>query len=192
MVALGIATEYAETQFRSRLEARWASFFDTIGWRWTYEPIDAEGYIPDFLIHGERPLFVEVGPCVTRRDYEKKAQKAAGNADHLRQDILILGVDWRAEIGTLGAGTMAAGWLGEYSPGYEGGDEIEARGSLTWGTGQWALCRVCRHIGVYHDHMSYALRPCGHYDGDHHIGWADESILRHAWAGATNRSQWKP
>jgi hypothetical protein len=33
-----IVTEYAGARFRSRLEARWAAFFDLCGWRWEYEP----------------------------------------------------------------------------------------------------------------------------------------------------------
>jgi len=66
---------YRTTRFRSRLEARWAAFFDLVGWRWTYEPFDADGWIPDFLIDGERPLLVEVGPCVTEAEYVAKAAK---------------------------------------------------------------------------------------------------------------------
>lgn len=37
-------------QFRSRLEARWAYIFDSMGWIWEYEPIDLNGYIPDFIV----------------------------------------------------------------------------------------------------------------------------------------------
>lgn len=33
-----IETHYAGCRFRSRLEARWAVFFDTLGIRWEYEP----------------------------------------------------------------------------------------------------------------------------------------------------------
>ena len=36
-----IQTEYKGYRFRSRLEARWAVFFDTLGVKWEYEP---EGY----------------------------------------------------------------------------------------------------------------------------------------------------
>ena len=51
-----IQTEYKGYRFRSRLEARWAVFFDTLGVKWEYEP---EGYdlgngvyyLPDFLLH---------------------------------------------------------------------------------------------------------------------------------------------
>lgn len=49
-----IETRYAGCRFRSRLEARWAVFFDTLGVRWEYEPegfdIDGRLYLPDFLL----------------------------------------------------------------------------------------------------------------------------------------------
>lgn len=51
-----IPTKYAGVQFRSRLEARWAAFFDMVGWPWEYEPFDLPGYIPDFAV---RPNFNE-------------------------------------------------------------------------------------------------------------------------------------
>lgn len=43
-------TQYAGVNFRSRLEARWAAFFDLRGWRWEYEPIDLQGWVPDFRL----------------------------------------------------------------------------------------------------------------------------------------------
>ena len=51
-----IQTEYRGYLFRSRLEARWAVFFDACGVEYEYEP---EGYdlgsglmyLPDFLLH---------------------------------------------------------------------------------------------------------------------------------------------
>lgn len=49
-----IPTRYAGCHFRSRLEARWAVFFDTLGIRWEYEPegfATSQGpYLPDFRI----------------------------------------------------------------------------------------------------------------------------------------------
>jgi hypothetical protein len=56
-------TRYAGVEFRSRLEARWAAYFDLCGWRWDYEPIDLRGWTPDFAI--ETPycrVFAEVKP----------------------------------------------------------------------------------------------------------------------------------
>lgn len=51
-----IETEYKGYRFRSRLEARWAVFFDACGVKWEYEPEgfdlgDGLYYLPDFLLH---------------------------------------------------------------------------------------------------------------------------------------------
>jgi len=50
-----IETVYAGCRFRSRLEARWAVFFDTLGMEWQYEPQGFElengtRYLPDFWL----------------------------------------------------------------------------------------------------------------------------------------------
>jgi len=50
-----IQTRYAGCRFRSRLEARWAVFFDALGLAWEYEPQgfvldDGTPYLPDFWI----------------------------------------------------------------------------------------------------------------------------------------------
>lgn len=64
-------TLYKGVLFRSRLEARWAAFFDLAGWTWEYEPFDFNGWTPDFRVsfpcgHSEcspfHVLFVEVKP----------------------------------------------------------------------------------------------------------------------------------
>lgn len=50
-----IETKYAGHHFRSRLEARWAVFFDALKIPWEYEPEGFEcpsgWYLPDFLLH---------------------------------------------------------------------------------------------------------------------------------------------
>lgn len=43
-------TKYNGTIYRSRLEARWAAFFELIGWEYEYEPIDFDGWSPDFRV----------------------------------------------------------------------------------------------------------------------------------------------
>jgi hypothetical protein len=63
---IALPTKYKNVQFRSRLEARWAAFFDLIKWRWEYEPFDLRGWIPDFLI--EKTVLVEVKPIVFTKD----------------------------------------------------------------------------------------------------------------------------
>lgn len=48
-------------RFRSRIEAQWAEMFTKLGWDWEYEPIDLNGYIPDFIIKfPNKHLLVEV------------------------------------------------------------------------------------------------------------------------------------
>src|SRR5271166_5656694 len=66
-----IPTIYQGIRFRSRLEAKWACFFTTMGWHWEYEPLDLPGWIPDFAV--EIPDFqlttlVECKPCLDARD----------------------------------------------------------------------------------------------------------------------------
>jgi hypothetical protein len=84
-----IETSYAGCRFRSRLEARWAVFFDHLGIRWEYEPqgfligpypadeTDAgctpatKPYLPDFLL--DCGTWIEV----------------KGNEDDLDKDLLV-------------------------------------------------------------------------------------------------------
>jgi hypothetical protein len=77
-----IPTKYNGVQFRSRLEARWAAQFDLLGWRWEYEPIDLDGYIPDFLVYdkvdglrnGAVSLY-EVKPAMRIEEFEDAQRK---------------------------------------------------------------------------------------------------------------------
>lgn len=59
-----IETAYKGYRFRSRLEARWAVFFDSLGKKWEYEPegfyLKAGMYLPDF--HVEHIGYCEVKP----------------------------------------------------------------------------------------------------------------------------------
>lgn len=65
-----IPTKYAGVQFRSRLEARWAAFFDLIGWVWEYEPFDLNGWAPDFRVVSRKGkvMLVEVKPISSGAD----------------------------------------------------------------------------------------------------------------------------
>ena len=64
-----IPTKYNGIQFRSRLEARWAVFFEAAGIKWEYEKEgyvlqSGECYLPDFLVLSPEfgPLFIEIKP----------------------------------------------------------------------------------------------------------------------------------
>ena len=43
-------TLYQGVRFRSRLEARWACFFNLAGWKWSYEPMHLLGWTPTFRV----------------------------------------------------------------------------------------------------------------------------------------------
>ena len=95
-----IETEYNGYRFRSRLEARWAVFFDELGVEYEYEP---EGfdlgnglyYLPDFRVKCwgtrgklyERPfdLWIEVKGVMKEKDAKKINRFADGHS------ILIVG-----------------------------------------------------------------------------------------------------
>lgn len=66
-----IETRYAGCRFRSRLEARWAVFFDALNVRWDYEPegfvLGTELYLPDFWLPDIK-LWVEVKGAVEKGD----------------------------------------------------------------------------------------------------------------------------
>jgi hypothetical protein len=67
-VSGAIQTWYKGYKFRSRLEARWATFFDSLKLDWEYEVqgylLDGTPYLPDFklVLPGDRVVLVEVKP----------------------------------------------------------------------------------------------------------------------------------
>jgi hypothetical protein len=89
----GIPTLYRGIQYRSRLEARWAAFFDGLGWQTTYEPFDGDGYIPDFLVHTTEPFLTEIKPAATEVDYRTQWPKINdGLIDHWQSAVFVGGV----------------------------------------------------------------------------------------------------
>ena len=79
-----IETEYNGYKFRSRLEARWAVFFDAMKIPYEYEPEgykfeDGTLYLPDFRIQVRHrsytdewePVFAEIKGLMSQRDKQK-------------------------------------------------------------------------------------------------------------------------
>ena len=80
-------TFYKGIRFRSRLEARWAAFFEIIQWKWKYEPVDLQSWTPDFWVafpcgHSEcrflslvetRPLCIDP-ECACKHPFDEDAQ----------------------------------------------------------------------------------------------------------------------
>jgi len=78
MIIKAIDTKYKGYNFRSRLEARWAIFFDSLGIKWEYEK---EGYnlgngiyyLPDFWLP-QLDCFIEIKPIKASEEELKKAE----------------------------------------------------------------------------------------------------------------------
>lgn len=90
-----IPTTYAGVNFRSRLEARWAAFFDLCGWKWDYEPFDLDGWAPDFLIRTDIcDVLVEVKPFDLSRKITEEVAKGYLKACRYRDahQVLLLGI----------------------------------------------------------------------------------------------------
>ncbi|HAR34367.1 MAG TPA: hypothetical protein DCR95_09875 [Desulfobacter sp.] len=74
-----IETQYSGYKFRSRLEARWAVFFDAAGIKYQYEPQGYEvginnrkKYLPDFFLPDTK-TWVEVKGDIQGTDFQKLA-----------------------------------------------------------------------------------------------------------------------
>lgn len=183
-----IPTKYQGVQYRSRLEAKYAAFFDNIGWQHSYEPFDFNGYIPDFLIHGDRPFLIEVKDAVTQHDYYEhvpKIERALKSSGKM-YDLLIVGIEPVTTVFDSDFGNWNdhpfVGLLGQC---------WEDEPSWDFNPGVWIECSICSKNVVIHTIMSFIHSPCNHYNGDT-FGEANINIVQNAWRTATNMVQWKP
>lgn len=108
MTIQAIETHYAGHRFRSRLEARWAVFFTSLGIRWQYEPQgytvgpNKTPYLPDFLLP-DLSVFVEVKGEADRLDLNLLAELTNSRIAHR---VLILGNVPHLELGAIPLHTL--------------------------------------------------------------------------------------
>jgi hypothetical protein len=79
-----IETVYMGYKFRSRLEARWAVYFNTAGLNWEYEPegfefADGTRYLPDFWLPQVK-MWAEVKPKELNTNERRKAELLVKNS----------------------------------------------------------------------------------------------------------------
>lgn len=148
-----IPTRYDGHDFRSRLEARYAVFFNAIHQAYEYEPgyFDLGNgirYAPDFVLHGvkgrfEGDLYIEVKGCITPKDIYKfnhcpKPLLVVGSIpdpENFREDMLQQFYDSSANIfsctyidgdsfgAVLGAGINGGAFIDDENNNYYGIDE---------------------------------------------------------------------
>lgn len=169
-----IPTVYRGAQFRSRLEARWAAFFDLLGWSWDYEPVDLAGYIPDFFIQrlDLDPILVEVKGVTdifdeTRDEAIIKAQKSG----------------WRGQMLYLGAGPL----LEPIPPMFGSIYLVDDTG---WPDGRHAICLYCPACRKFTTVGFYDRGICGCPSKDL-LTQISAGQIKDAWLRAGSAVQWK-
>lgn len=203
-------TRHDGTQFRSRLEARWATFFDIQGWRWEYEPFDLDGYIPDFVIMATRPLLVEVKPLLWPHepcrlairegaDYDAGKEPcddcwhcAAAKIDRSgwrKGDVWIVGI---SSVLTTDTSFYEAkcGWHGQaYAE-----EGSPAHAPFGWSEANWGWCDDCNRVTIVSEEMGWDCSWCGVYIGKAYSAHNDVEVprLQRDWKEAGNRTQWRP
>lgn len=144
-----IETIYNGYRFRSRLEARWAVFFDALGIEYLYE---AEGYqlsdgtlyLPDFYLP-ESDSFFEVKGVMGELDMHK--------IEMLMKD------------------TGKAVTIGYPNFAFEPCDRWEYKDEALYemaGSGALCKCKKCGKHWFMGLNGIYTCQCCGEYDGDHH------------------------
>lgn len=96
-----IETRYKGYRFRSRLEARWAVFFDSLGIPWQYEKeglvTDAGAYLPDFTLYPDdedRETILEIKP----NPQEAKADPRWGEPAEHTMMYAAFGAPWECSL----------------------------------------------------------------------------------------------
>lgn len=185
MAISAIPTTYAGVNFRSRLEAKWACWFDLMRWKWEYEPIDLNGYIPDFLLRFQKPIYVEVKGVIT--DSEMLPHVNRISKLKRDRDILFVGsgsLQLHQSVSEDIPERLQNPMLGLILPAYSGESrwhffsECTGHGSLFVQSfeGRDPRCAVCGDKDGYN------------YDSDKHMF---VPFLK-KWNRACNKVQWKP
>jgi hypothetical protein len=154
-----IETRYRGHRFRSRLEARWAVFFDAAGIEWRYEAegfnVNGTYYLPDFWLPRLR-TFIEVKPDdATAKDVAEVLTRLIAATDNYA-DVIVGAPDDGSHPKMIGAATKQA----PSKPAF------------------WAECPACNAIGIY-------MPPCDCFDGvkfltEHYLPFEHLHRLRHA------------
>ena len=152
-----IETVYNGYRFRSRLEARWAVFFDSLGIKWVYEPegIDIGGtyYLPDFYLPDCKQFF-EVKGVMTELDMNKvNALISAGYSVTIGYDD--------------GKFVACDNWSYPNDPNFD---------LCTHSTSVLCKCFRCGKYWFMGNVGIYTCQCCGEYDGDHHFAVLMESF----------------
>ena len=147
-----IKTDYKGIQFRSKLEAQWAKFLDSISMRWVYEPetfkfSDGTLYMPDFFLPDSKQWF-EVKGVMTEKDKHKIEMLCKESG----YDVIIGYSNGEFEMCDTRLIYVPLAW-------YSKGETYINR------------CEVCGKLSFMNSIGRWDCQCCGAYDGDGYIDW---------------------
>lgn len=171
-----IETDYNGLKFRSRLEARWAVFFETLRIKYDYEvegfQIDNTKYLPDFYLP-ELKYWIEIKPYLTEEN-TRKMRVFAEEQCKIQQEhsFFVIG----------GSISIPKDCLGDGSP------EAEVFGYSYDNSYRWCECLDCGLVGLSYDARADRL-PCkecdicamilrGYYDNVDESKYEDKERLK--------------
>lgn len=182
MAVTAIPTDYNGVRFRSRLEAKWSAFFDRCNWRWSYEPNDFDGYIPDFSLRFRVPVLVEVKPMQW-----DESESDEGILQSVRTKVVHAGI--KGEIIVLGSHVIPGThpYLGMMMS-----VDAETDEASPWSLAFAFRCEHCGNRSFANETESWHCRVKGCYDeqnGRMHLGeWDADADFR----AASSEVQWRP
>jgi hypothetical protein len=168
-----IKTMINGTLFRSRLEAKWATFFNLLGWKYEYEPYDLDGWIPDFVLLGADEILVEVKPYLALEDFDtSKIFNAMQKTEKSLKEILLVGLSLHPSESFDGC---SIGWLYDRNCSFD----------------QSVINHYHGNYGFIHSSGSWVDRITGLYDGDALLNIPTYNDILSIWKQAGNEVQWK-
>ena len=177
MTYAAIKTTYNGVNFRSRLEAKWARFFDLMGWKYEYEPYDLNGWIPDFILFGEDEILVEVKPFSKFEDFDtNKLFNATKGTEKEVKELLLLGTSIFEPQCFYECASI--GWL------------AENHDNEKWFSNA-VMNNWKNHYGFFHAEGSWLDRITGIYDGDHCLNVPSYQEIKSIWNQAGSSVQWR-
>jgi len=161
-----IQTKYKGVYFRSRLEARWAVFFDTLGIPWEYEKegyefTDGNRYLPDFWLPDQK-IWVEIKGGKPSEEETRKMELLVTETGH---DACLFHGNIPDEETQIDYMYFRDEWIG-YDEGYEMGQ-----------------CPSCGRFGIVFGGWAHRL-SCSCYDDDNRCKAYDMSNIYRAYDSA--------
>lgn len=144
-----IETHYKGYRFRSRLEARWAVFFDTLGITWEYEKEgfrlgQAGRYLPDFWLP-QVSMWTEVKPASLSADEIAKCAALAQGTN--RECLLLVGMPTDRAYHAIAWAGDGDGWPSEYN-------------GIPDGYALFSYCFTMHHGYPYYERRFYGSPGC--------------------------------